>query len=462
MTDNKLFIIISTLTGPEKRACTQFLKSPYFNQREDVLVYWTHILGCKGDVDAAHAYANVYRDQPFNDAQWRHLQTFLLSRIEAFLTQRATEQLPILADLHLAPVYREKGLQKHISHLFRRMEDHLDKRPRDNDYYYFQYRLEWEKYAAFETQARTRENNLAAVSRALDIFLIGSKLRLACLLESHRAVFNTAYDNTFLPELLSFLNRHDLQQVPVIALYYHCYQALTGGEESDFRAFRRELENQDAGLPADERRTFLLLAVNYCIKQVNAGAIRYIREAFDLYRLGLATGVLLENNILSRFAFKNIVALGLRLEEYNWVESFIHRYESHLEPRYRAANLNYNLARLHYTRKDYRQAMPLLAQVDETDLLLNLDSRIMLLKMYYETGEWDALDALLASFKILLLRKKKVIGYHHIHYLNTIRHIHKMTRLNFRDKKALAAFRTEVESGQFVIEKEWLLKILND
>jgi len=60
-----------------------------------------------------------------------------------------------------------------------------------------------------------------------------------------------------------------------------------------------------------------------------------------------------------------------------------------------------------FTQKDYRRAMPLLAQAGESDLLLNLDSRVMLLKMYYETGEWDALDALLASFRVLLLRKKK-------------------------------------------------------
>jgi hypothetical protein len=460
VTDNKLFTIIDSLTGPEKRACTHFLKSPYCNQREDVIRFWTYLLSRKTDIDAAETFAHVYAGAPFNDAQWRYLQTFLLSGIEHFLADHAAAQLPLLADLHLAPVYREKGLQKHIGHVFRRIEDGIRKLPRDNDYYYYQYRLEWEKYAAFETQARTRENNLATVNRALDIFLIGSKLRLACILESHRAVFNTDYDNTFLPGLLAFLKQHELCQVPVIALYFHCYQALTGGEESDFRAFRLELENQDAGLPAAERRTFLLLAVNYCIKQLNAGAGRYNREAFDLYRLGLDTGVLLENNILSRFAYKNIVALGLKLEEYAWVESFVHRYEPYLEPRHRAANLNYNLARLYYTRKDYRRAMPLLAQVDETDLLLNLDSRIMLLKMYYETGEWDALDALISSFKILLLRKKKVIGYHHVHYLNTLRFINKMTRLNFGDKKALAAFRTEVESGQLVIEKEWLLGIL--
>ena len=43
--------------------------------------------------------------------------------------------------------------------------------------------------------------------------------------------------------------------------------------------------------------------------------------------------------------------------------------------------------------------MPLLARADENDLFLNIDSRFLLLKMYYETGEWDALDALLGGLK---------------------------------------------------------------
>ncbi|MEO6759676.1 MAG: hypothetical protein ABIO24_09510, partial [Saprospiraceae bacterium] len=96
----------------------------------------------------------------------------------------------------------------------------------------------------------------------------------------------------------------------------------------------------------------------------------------------------------------------------------------------------------------------------ENDLLLNLDSRVMLLKMYYETNEWDALDALLASFRVLLLRKKKVIGYHQSHYLNTLRYIHKLVRVNRNDKAAVAAFRAEVEANKAVIEKDWLLGVV--
>lgn len=455
MTDNKLFELINTLTAVEKRECTAFLKSPYHNRREDVLQLWKRCTtaGKKSQQDTSSVVLE-------SAAQQRHVQSLLLLQIEAFLAQRSYEQTPLLSDLHLSPMYRQKGLVKHLDHLFRRAEERLLRMPRDTTHYHLHFQLEWEKYAALESQTRSRGNNLAAVHHALDVYLIGSKLRLACLMESHRAVFNTAYDTTFLPALLAFLPESTLCAVPIIALYYHCYQALTSGKEEEFRAFRRELEDQNALLPTEERRAFLLLAVNYCIRQINTGDARYIREVFDLYRVGLETGVLLENGKLGRFAYKNIVAAGLKVKEFDWVEDFIVRYEPHLEEKHRAANRDYNLAKLYFSKKDYRRAMPLLAQVGESDLLLNLDSRVMLLKMYYEIGEWDALDALLASFRVLLLRKKKVIGYHQSHYLNTVRYIQKLSRVNLNDKAAVAAFRTEVEKNKAVIEKDWLLEVV--
>lgn len=461
MSDNKLFNLLELLTSVEKQECAAFLKSPYHNRRDDVWKLWEITADgrrwtANGDF-ASTVFSHIYPNQPYNDAQWRHLQSYLLGCIEAFLAQRAFEKTPLLADLHLAPVYRQKNLQKPLEHILRRAGERLEKMPRDGNFYHHLYQLEWERYAATESQVRTKENNLAAVSRAFDIYVVANKLRLACLMESHRAVFQAEYDTSFLPELLRFTEKSDLLQVPLVALYFYCYQSLTDGGEADFRAFRRELEAQSQTLPLDESRTLLLLAINYCIRRLNTGEARYVREAFDLYRIGLESNALLENGRLGRFAFKNIVALGLKLEEFDWVEKFIEQYEPFLEEKYRAAHRDYNLAKLFFAQKDYRRAMPLLARVDESDLLLNLDSRVMLLKMYYETGEHDALDALLSSFRILLLRKKKVIGYHSAHYLNTLRYIQKLTRLNFNDKKAVQSFRAEVEGNKAVIEKEWLL-----
>ena len=460
MIDNKLLELIKTLSVVEKRECSVFLKSPYHNRREDVLRFWEIIEGGKnGAIDAKNAYSIIYPHQTFHDAQWRHLQSFLLGCIESFLAQRAWEKTPLLSDLHLVAIYRDKKLRKPLDHTMRRAAERLEKMPRDGQYYHLLYQLEWERYTLAQLQhGRTQENDLVAVSRVFDIYAAANKLRLACLMESHRTVFQVDYDNSFLPEMLRFVENSDLIEVPIVALYYHCFQALTEGHEESFRAFRRELETQGKALPEDETRTFTLLAINYCIRQLNTGEARYVREAFDLYRIGLDSRALLENGYLSRFAFKNIVSLGLKLEEFAWVEHFIEQFEPFLEEKYREAHHDYNLAKVHFAQKNYRQAMPLLARVGESDLLLNLDSRVMLLKMYYESEEFDALDALLASFKILLLRKKKVIGYHSNHYLNTLRYIQKLVRLNLNDKKVAAAFRLEIEASKSVIEKEWLLE----
>ena len=83
--------------------------------------------------------------------------------------------------------------------------------------------------------------------------------------------------------------------------------------------------------------------------------------------------------------------------------------------------------------------MPLLAQVDDSDFLLMLDAKVLLLKMYYETGEWDALDSLLASFKTFL-RRKKQIGYHEEHYKSLLRYTSKLLKINRFDKTQVERF----------------------
>lgn len=441
MTDNKLVELVKNMSGVEKRECTIFLKSPYHNRRDDVRRLWEQCISSKDTFPAAT----------------RELNSLLTGCIEAFLAQRAAEQLPLFGDLHLIAVYRAKGLQKPLEHVFRRAAVNLDRTPRDLDYYHHLYQLEYHRYAATESQQRTATNNLGSVIAAFDQYLIAGKLRLACLMLSHKAVFQNDYDDKLLQVIVEHVTPEMMEAAPVIALYYFGYQSLREEKESDFRAFREQIALQSPTLPVDENRIFLLLAINFCIRKLNSGNKNYVREAFDLYRIGIENKALLENGKLSRFAFKNIVSLGLNLEEFEWIRQFIIDYEPFLDEKHRHAHRDYNLAKLHFTQKNYREAMPLLARVDESDLLLNLDSRVMLLKMYYEMEEQDALDALLSSFKILLLRKKKIIGYHQQHYLNTLRFVQKLSRLNFNDRAAVERFRKEVTEQTQLLEKEWLL-----
>ena len=463
MTDNKLNSIFNSLSGVEKRAMTKLLNSPFFTQNEAILRLWSWLLehskGRKPKIPGDQvAFKAVFPNAKFNGPKWRHLQSQLIEQIEQLLAQRAFNAKPLLSELELIPTYRAKNLHQALPHLFRRADQQLAKLPKDREYYHLAHQLELEKFLTVDYNERGAENNLAKVGETLDVYIIASKLRMACVMESRRTVDNVNYDASFLPFILEYLKTNPMLDYPVIALYYYCYQALTTGTEADFQSLRIALANKDRVIPMAERQEFLLLAINFCIKKLNSGQERYVREAFDLYQTGLSTASLIQDGYLSRYAYKNIVALGLRLKEFDWVEAFIFKYSELLKAAVRDSNRNYNLARLYFTKKEFNKAMPMLAQIDDNDLLLNLDSRVMLLKMYFETGEYDALDNLLTSFRILLLRKKKVIGYHQQHYLNMLRYTKKMMKLNRYDREAVAKFKKEVAAHKGVIEKAWMVE----
>lgn len=458
MTDNKLFAIFKCLSVVEKNAINKWLSSPAHNQREDLVLLW-EVLQHKdwAQQDSALRFALVFPEEPYNDLKWRQLQSLLVAQIEDWLAWKNSREDIVRTDLRIAAEYRRRKLPGAQEHALKRAGERLAAAPKDLKYQEERYLLAWEQYVSTESRQRSGSGRLPAVILAFDAYALAVKLRLACLSASHQAVFQAQYDNRLTELLLEYLKDSEWLQEPIIALYYHCYWSLSSGEETHFRAFRHYLEKQASQLPSEERRALLLLAVNYCIRGLNQGETRYVREAFDLYKLGLESGSLIENETLSRFALKNIVSLGIRLEAFDWVEKAILQYSPLLEAKHREANRNYNLAGLYCAKKEYEKAMPLLAQVDETDIFLNLDSRIMLMKMYFETAAWDALDALLSSFRILLLRKKKIVGYHQQHYLNTIRFLQKILRTPAQDRAERQKIREELINTKAVIEKDWLL-----
>ncbi|MEM1324148.1 MAG: hypothetical protein AAGG75_28070, partial [Bacteroidota bacterium] len=395
------------------------------------------------------------------DIPMRQTMSELLQCMGTFLAYRRFDQSEDLGpELQLAAAYREKNLEKHFNQAIKLASKQLDKKVQDPEYFYAKYRLEMEQYNFIESLKRTTSNNLQVVSHALDTYLLSSKLRQSCLLLAHQAVYKTEYDYSFLPVLISYLEDSPHLDTPAIALYYYCYRALTEKEEHYFQKFLQALR-QHADFSPEGIQDLILLAVNYRIRQINQGDRSYIEEALALYKMGLEREVFTQQGYLSRFTYKNIVALGLGIRQFQWIEQFLHQYREALAPRYRESFFNFNLAKLYFTQLDFDRAMPLLAKVDDSDLLLQLDAKVLLLKMYYESQEFEALESLLVSFRAFLQRKK-ILGYHKIHYSGIIRFTRKILEVNSLDKQAIAKLRAHIQAEEMLPEQEWLLEKLQE
>ncbi|MBL4654652.1 MAG: hypothetical protein JKY33_02355, partial [Bacteroidia bacterium] len=174
--------------------------------------------------------------------------------------------------------------------------------------------------------------------------------------------------------------------------------------------------------------------------------------------------IILEEKNISPWDYKNIVTVGLRVEEIEWTKKFIHDYEKKIAVEFRKNAFTYNLACLHFHQKEYTKALKLFQEVDFTDVYYSLDSKSKLLKIYYELEEVEGLYSLIDSFRTYLRRNKLISDYQKTVYLNLIKYVKKamQIKLNGNDTKKIIVLKNEVESNKQVADINWLTAKLDD
>lgn len=392
----------------------------------------------------------------------RAVMTELMGHIEHFLVYSEKFERKGDYPIRLAEAYRKRGLEKHFRQSLHAARSDWASQPyRHAEYFDAQAAIEYELYQYQSAGQRTEALNWQELSNQTDTAFIARKLRQACFALSHQMVYSTGYNFGLLDMVLAHMRDSEaLQAIPSVGLYYFCYLFLTEAEgEPFFREFKPRLLANLGQLPVDEQRNLHLLALNFCIRKINQSTPAYFREALDLYKSALNAELLLENGQLSHFAYSNIAAIAIKVGDTAWVEQFIHQYAPFLEKKHRDAAFHLNLARLEYVRQNMRAALQHLQQADYKDLINNLIAKTLQLKIYYETGEYDALDAHLQSMQTFI-RRQRVIGYHKTNYQNIVRFGRRLLQLNPNSRQDRQALRLRIESEPVLTEREWFLEML--
>jgi hypothetical protein len=249
--------------------------------------------------------------------------------------------------------------------------------------------------------------------------------------------------------------------LPAIGAYYYAYLALKeeNTEGGVFHSLKNILVNHWQVFPSEELRDLYLVAINYCIRRINRGVKAYEHESLALYKFGLENKILFENNTLSAYTYNNILNASLKVGDYAWGKQFLDDYKAYLAETERTNVYNYCLAALHFRLLDYAKAMDLLQKTTLREVLFNLDARRMLMCIYYDFKEWDALTSHLESTKKYIERQKDM-GYGREHYFNLTIFLQKMLKTDLKNAKNRAVLRGEIEAAKAVAEKEWLLEKL--
>ncbi|GJM35531.1 MAG: hypothetical protein DHS20C18_45320 [Saprospiraceae bacterium] len=466
MKRSKLLILLESFSAKELREAHSFVQSPFFNRRKDLISLYEYLRDYlfiyRLIPDKEQIFQKLYPNTPYDDHRLRMCMSLLYKLLEKYLVCREVMEDELKVKTRLVSIFRKRQLDKHFEVAIKDAQSCLRKSPfRDVSFYESSYTLQLEAFQQVASRKRISDFNLQNLANDLDINYIATKLKQVCVLISHQTVFKKEYNFGLLTPLLQYIEQERLTEKPVIAIYYHCYCALTGADHAKhFKIFRELVTHHRDQFPKEEMRDLFLLAINFCLRDYNAGNRAYLKALFQLYQEGLDREYLLTNGIISRFTFRNIVTLGLIQKEYDWVESFLGDYQDKLDNPYRESMYSFCLARLEYSRKNYGKALQLLQKSEYEDLLLNLSAKTVVLKIYFATQEFDALDAHLGAMNTFI-RRKKVMGYHRENYKQLIRLTKKMLELPPFDQDGKKSLRKAIEETKSVAEREWLLEQLN-
>lgn len=165
---------------------------------------------------------------------------------------------------------------------------------------------------------------------------------------------------------------------------------------------------------------------------------------------------------MSPWEFKNIVTIALRAKEMKWTMDFIETYTAYIPARDRGNAYTFNMARYAFAAGKYDRVLELLGSVDYDDVFYQLDAKATLMKTYYELGEYQPLQSLSESFRILLSRKRLISDTQRTVYGNFIRYTLKLFRADVKDRKKIAQLTQDIHKVKQLADKSWIMEKLEE
>jgi hypothetical protein len=457
MDTNNLLQLVRSFSPVELRDVRRFLRSPFFNQRQDLITLFEWLYATPNP-DKETTWRQLFGAADYDDQKLRLHLSYLHRLLEKYLVVKESTADDLKNQVALAVAYRKRNNLEPFERVRKILEKNLSQQPLRNAYYHeTRFDLLWESHQHNYTLNPTEVSQLRELAHTADVVYLSQKLRLVCLLATHQALYQSEAENMWEKELIEMAEREAFAPELSVMVYLVCYRMLRQPhEELHFQQFKAILIQQSNLFSEEEMHGLFILAVNYCVRGINAGQEKYYREVLDLYKTGLEKGYLFENGMLRRFTYYNIVAAGLQANELDWVRYFIHEFKNRLEKKYRDSMFSFNLARLEYAQGHFTLVLELLQKANYRDILLNLSAKTLLLKTYFTLDERNLLESHMDAMRNFIHRKR-VIGYHRTNYLNVVRYMEKLIRLQWSDKAAVSAFKEAVEKEEVLSEKSFFL-----
>lgn len=470
MQKSKLFQFLQTLTNKERRRFLRYIRSPYFNT-DPQLVQLTEIL-LEADLTSLSRESldqALFPGEAFDYFRISNLLSYLTRHLQQFWVQERQDWNHFPQQQHYLTELRERNLSQSFQQESKKLRRKLEQETLSDETIFYQQQWLEQELDSFFLAAGNRTDNESLLHRveALDRYYVLSMLKSMCQLVNRQQILQTGGIPYLQEAFTQYLQKHHTRYAafPLIGVYYEVLLSFTSAQaDQHYQQVRDWLKAFGPQVKTDELQTLYQYARNFCIRQSNQGREGYLTQLFELYQEMLERELLYPEGYLSQGDLKNIVSLGIRLQEFSWTEHFLQEQSGRLLPEQRENALRYNQAQLAYAKGNYREARRQLVTVAFEDVFYYPGAKTLLLKIYFEQEEEASLETLLRTFRTWLKRDKLLSPVQKETHHNLIQFTQKLQKLRNQAQASgkgliqteLAVLQQSLAQTRAISQKKWL------
>jgi len=454
MKNSKFFRLFNTLTEEELKKFLSFVHVMYSTYRNQTILleYIAETLSTKEELNFTKAlvYKAVFKKDMVTVSDKKNLSNLLsdLTKwLENFFLCEYGEKFSFARSQLVKEIYKKRNLYKDYINTIKQAKSQNTRQVKNEYWFLNDYTCNSLLYfTSEEDEHRISQSYLVEGLTRLEQFYTLTKVTLLCEMMNRKFV---------LAENLEIAEVHNIgkyNEEPLINSYYLLFQLYSDPSYNKFYKLKEAittLKNIDDHV----HLKLLFYAINYAAAQYRLGQEVFLKEAFALYKFGLERKIILENGFLSEMAFKNIVFIACLLKEYAWAQQFIEEWKVYLKKDSRNDLTSFCMSRIYCDNGSFELAKDILERTTFFNDFYNAESRLLLIKCYYELGDFEKTLSECINLESFLQRKTKINKEYKQGGLNFLRLVKKI--INRRKKEKLM---DTIEQKDVLFFKEWLIE----
>lgn len=406
------------------------------------------------DLKKKEVFEYIYDEEVYTDNKLRFVFNRLIEAIREHIVLMQNKQENVFTQKIWMDFLAGKKLKKNIQY---NVEKQASSSSSEYKFLsnYFKSQEESFQYFNFSKDIKKQYNSMTDIMMRAELFSDLVFIRNYCSLISFTNLYQSIPFDLPIAKLREIKEKNWQETHPEFKVYISVIGLLIDKDRESYDQYKSVLFDHFEIWEDEEKVNFLMYLLNFTTHQINKGEVSFIDEQYSLFNYFEEQGYFQLKSYINQGRINNVVHIYLRKKDTKRAEEFVKKYVGYLEPDQLESCKHFNLARVLFENSKYKESLRELLQVDfSQDPFYSLNSKLLLLKNYFELKESDAFDSLCSSFKEFIRNNKVISNEYKTFYLNFIKIIKK---LYLATPSRLKTLNSAISKQSQIAEKNWLL-----